>query len=791
MISTGINPVTGTFSWTPGVGDVGLHNLFVSVADDNCPITGMQGYAFLINVLAGTYAGPDINLCLGDTVQMQGDGGASFQWTPSTGLANDTLANTLAYPTVTTTYMLTSNFSGTCDTIDSMTINVVPAFTATFSSNQTICQGASVQLSASGSPAAAYSFQWSPGTGLDSTQVATPTASPTATTTYNVTITSPGSCMQLGSVVVTVDTAILNITPLASSNYICPGDNVTLYANVNASTSYTITWQDQDSVIVGNTDSIIVSPSTDMTYTAIITNGVCMEIASVDVTVSMLDIGADTISLCTGGSFPVNPVYAPIGSVPPTACGISTGCSGSGGITPYTVGNGTAVNSSTAYPAPFGNWYKNAKHQILYTAADLLAAGLTAGTITEIGFTVNTIIGTTLYSAYELKLGCTSVSSLSTWETGLNQVFSPTDVTITVGLNTLVLTSPFDWDGTSNLIMEICFDNLSTAYTNNSSSPYTVTGYNSVLYYRSDVTPACPFTGAATISVNRPNTTFTVCTEMFDPTFLWTPSAGVSNDTIANAILTPPASTVYKLTMNNGLCIITDSVYMALSDILGLSGTTQDATCGSADGTATVTIGGGTAPFAYLWNDVSAQTTGTAIGLGVGSYTVSITDSNGCTESLILSVSEAGGPSLTTTALDLNCSGGSAGEATVNATAGAPPYTYLWDDVSAQTNATATGLPAGTYTVIVTGSDNCMASTTVTITEPAPLSVVKSNTEPTCFGDCDGSATLTVNGGTAPFMYLWDDPSAQTNALASGLCDGTYQAIYTDANGCMDSTNVT
>ena len=499
FVTTGVNPVVATFSWTPTASDVGLNNLTVSVSDGVCPIMGTQNYAFEINVLAGTYAGPDVYLCLTDTTQMQGEGGASFQWTPSTGLANDTLANTLAYPTVTTTYMLTSNFSGSCDTVDSMTIFVVPNFTPSFSSDATVCQGGSTQLSADGSPSQAYSYQWTPSAGLDSTQVAMPVASPTLTTTYTVTITSPALCSKSGSITVTVDSTTLNVTPTASNKYLCPGDSTVLDANINASNpSYTITWQDQDSIIVATTETVTVSPTTNMTYTVIITNGTCTDVKSIDIIMSMLEIGMDSVALCAGDSLITNPTYGPIGYSPPTACGISAGCNGTGGVNTITVGAGTMSNGTNTYPAPFGNWFKNAKHQILYSAADLLAAGLTAGTITEIGFSIDSIAGTLLYKSYEIKLSCTPITAISKWESGLTQVFAPTDVTIVPGMNTLVLSSPYDWDGVTNLIMELCYDNLSDpSFTLNSPSPYTTTSYPSVIYYIDDLNAACPFTAGS------------------------------------------------------------------------------------------------------------------------------------------------------------------------------------------------------------------------------------------------------------------------------------------------------
>src|SRR5690606_30266298 len=105
-----------------------------------------------------------------------------------------------------------------------------------------------------------------------------------------------------------------------------------------------------------------------------------------------------------------------------------------------------------------------------------------------------------------------------------------------------------------------------------------------------------------------------------------------------------------------------------------------------------------------------------------------------------------------------------------------------------------TGLQAGTYTVTVTDANNCTTTTNVTVTEPLVLeaTIALANVvNVSCFDGNDGSATVTVTGGTAPYTYLWNDANAQTTPIAIGLVAETYTVTVTDANNCTTTTTVT
>ena len=141
--------------------------------------------------------------------------------------------------------------------------------------------------------------------------------------------------------------------------------------------------------------------------------------------------------------------------------------------------------------------------------------------------------------------------------------------------------------------------------------------------------------------------------------------------------------------------------------------------CATVTGTATITESGGTAPYTYSWSP-SGGNGSTASGLAPGNYTVTVTDSKGCTENIDIIIAPAAPPNISiSNKKDASCFGLSDGTATALAAGGSTPYTYSWNTIPVQNSATASNLAAGNYTVTVTDINGCSASTSVQITEPA------------------------------------------------------------------------
>ena len=142
---------------------------------------------------------------------------------------------------------------------------------------------------------------------------------------------------------------------------------------------------------------------------------------------------------------------------------------------------------------------------------------------------------------------------------------------------------------------------------------------------------------------------------------------------------------------------------------------------------------------------------------------------------------------------NVNCFGLSSGSATVTASNGTLPYTYLWNTVPSQTSPTATGLASGSYSVTITDHAGCTSSASVTITQPATVlsSTISSQNNVNCFGQLTGSASVLASGGTAPYTYSWNTSPVQHTSSVSGLSAGTYSVIVTDYKGCTSMTSAT
>ena len=246
-------------------------------------------------------------------------------------------------------------------------------------------------------------------------------------------------------------------------------------------------------------------------------------------------------------------------------------------------------------------------------------------------------------------------------------------------------------------------------------------------------------------------------------------------------------------------CVVTDANGCTLTDTIfvhkGAHATTSSGSVscyGASDGSATVTVSGN---YSYSWSP-GGQTGATATGLSAGTYCVQISsnDTSNCLTSYCVAVTQPAQLLVSATASNIPCNGGT-GSATANVSGGTPSYNYSWTPTGGN-GATANGLSAGTYTVSVTDSKGCTASTSIMITQPLPLTVSIPLQSPNCSGMYYGSAIVT--GGTPPYVYSWN-PNVSNNSSFSLFLNCSYnnllmnpfllQVFVTDANGCTANTS--
>ena len=172
---------------------------------------------------------------------------------------------------------------------------------------------------------------------------------------------------------------------------------------------------------------------------------------------------------------------------------------------------------------------------------------------------------------------------------------------------------------------------------------------------------------------------------------------------------------------------------------------------------------------------------------------MTLTDAKGCTTTATETILQVSSPiSVSITSLtQVSCQGAMDGSATLSATGGVGPYTFVWNTTPVQIGSTASGLAAGMYTVTVTDFQGCSSSQTVTITEPSILTATNTTSNLICPNGNNGSITAIVSGGTAPYTYSWNTTPVQTGATINNLSAGTYLATITDSHGCTTSTGAT
>jgi hypothetical protein len=727
-----------------------------------------------------------------------GNGNYSYQWirstngaagtytaAPGTNSNEDYTPGTL---TQSSWYRRVVTSGSAVDTSSAIQVTVNPAISVTPASTSVACNGgstgtASVTVSGGTSP---YAYAWSNG-GTSATVNGMTAGS------YTCTVTDAANCTTVANFTITQPTALTALT--SQTNVSCHGTSTgsATVAPVGGTSPYSYQW-----AVIGSATASVSNLAIG-TYTCTVTDAnSCTTTRSITIT-QPAAIAVSSASLqhasCNGSSD---------GSVLLTATG------GTGALT-YAWTTGASGNNPTGLSA--GTYTctiqdaNNCTSQFDYTitepaamsinssttdvschnGADGQASVTVAGGVAPYSFTWNnggsaSGINGLPAGNYTVTItddnGCTSTRQFTIAEpSAIQAMVSATAATcygsasgeahVTVSGGVAPYT--YDWSngGTTTAISNIASGTYDVTVTDANACTVTeqvsVGSAPQIVATTSFTALNCPGDGSGTAEVQANGGTGVL-------TYLW------SDGSTAAATSGLQAGNYTVVVSDANQCSQSFAVTVTEPAALAAGIQTTDAACGQANGSASASVAGGTGPYLYDWSTgASGQF---ATGFAAGSYSVEITDANGCQTTAAFVVNNEDAPTVAAIAHGPSCSGGSDGTIDMQIWTSSGNYTLLWDD--GFTGTTLTGLPAGVYGYKVIDANGCTTIGSVAVNEPLPVSVTASVNDAT--GTGNGSIDLTVDGGTPGYTFQWSN-GATTEDL-SNLLPYDYTVTVTDANGC-------
>ncbi len=772
---------------------------------------------------AATASASQTTICAGEsTILTAGASGGtepySFNW--DNGLGSG--ANQVVSPTQTTTYTVTVSDALGCTANAQVTITVNPRPTAQIDTDRSaICIGQSATLTATASGGLApYTFQWDNGLG----EGATKTVMPIFTTTYTVTITDANGCSNTAQITITVNPEV-RVMATADQSTICVGDTATLTAMASGGLEpYTFQWDNG----LGEGAVKAVSPAQTTTYTVTATdaNG-CSNTAQVTITLFpniTANIAADQNSICIGDTVTLNVNVD--GGIQPFDFvwdnGLPAGQTQVISPTQTTTYNVTITDANGCSAKAQTTITVNAQPTVDASASDATICEGTSTTLTATGqggtppytFSWDNNLGegqnqtvspttTTLYSVTLTDVnGCTATDTISIIVNPTPEAAIDADRTTVCAGQSATLTATatggtapytFNWDnGLGTNSIQIVTPAQTTTYT------VTVTDAN-----------GCSDTAQITITVTPPPTV--EITASNDTICLGQSTTLTANVTGGNApyifewdnnlpngqtqMVSPTQTTTYRVTVTaaDGCGSATAQITIVVNPIPAVAASANDSTiCAGDQVTLSAAGSGGTAPYTFSWSgELGNGQTRIAFPEDTTTFTVTITDANGCTNTDAVTINVNPTPEATIDADRTSVCRGQSATLTASAEGGATPYTFNWSN-GLGTNPTQVVTPnqTTTYGVTITDANGCSGTDAITIvvTEP-PVVQISADRTTICQGD-SAILTATVTGGFPPYEFIWSDGITTGSTLVVGPTQTTnYMVTVTDAQGCSTATD--
>jgi gliding motility-associated-like protein len=521
-----------TIVWTPGGSDSGFHYFLLQVSDTTCPLPGRNTYAFVVSVLKGVYAGPNQVYCDGgQPVTIFASGANHYLWTDS---------------------------------------------------------------ATGGPPVGVISY------GPDSSYiVVAPSSIPLGTSVgYVVKGDLLGSCKNRDTVSVK-NAPLFALTASAAQASICKFTATTLSTTTNPNSvgPFTYQWSPASSVIAptaGTTATTGLLNTTEFYVTATAIGG-CAIRDSVNVSINgaapQIFITPSNNYVCHGDTVTLNTQVFAENLV---TCGTVDTCVNNNLLYEIPVNNDTSsttggTTGTAVYCSPFMGSYNSYKAQYLFTKQELNAAGLSSGSFTDLSFFVKQVNSTAGYDTFSVSMGCTNLDSLTGFVNNLVEVVPPqygfNAVYPNQGWTPLPFTHFYNWDGASNIIVQVCYTISSSISSQDDYVSFSTTSYNGSSYIAGDnfttgfngcdLGPGSDLGPEALNS--RPNIKFGMCA----PNILkyqWSP-ATLLCDTCPVTQVIVNSNKTYELVVTAGSCANDTTVTVFLNPHIGSVALTDTTLC--------------------------------------------------------------------------------------------------------------------------------------------------------------------------------------------------------------------
>lgn len=804
--------VSGDTTATPTVNPTVTTTLVVLGTSGTC--SKRDTIVISVNPLPVPIAGQDKNVCIGSSVTLSASGGLNYSWSPSTGLSAPNNAVTDANPTTTTTYTVTVTDANGCSDSDRVNVFVRPLPIADAGPDVAICQGSATTLNGSGGT----SCEWlNSDPGLNIYTSCNPVASPMTTTTYDLVVTDAFGCQDTDQVVVTVNT----ISGSAGADVVyCAG---TAGVQITASGGTLYNWSPATGLDDPNSANPTASPTATTTYTVTITdNNGCSVSDDVVVTYDQVSgtIAATNPSNCgvtdgvlnltvTSGVAGYTYLWNPGGATSEDLSGVGAGAysvtitdaNGCTGSVNGTLNNTSAMTLTETHTDPTTCSGTNGAIDLTVTGSvgpptyNWTPGNIATEDLSNLGDGTYTVTVTDVN-------GCIKTLTVTLNDPTPTPLDAGSNVVLCRGSNVTLNATPgfatYSWTPSSSLT------NANTASPTaqpNSSVTYTVTAVDANQCVSTDAlivqVVALPVANAGSDAMICSGASYNL-NASGGTSYLWAANSTLSQLNIPNPIAgNVTTTTTYYVTVTNSFgCSKSDSVTISVDNI-SLTETHNDASaCGASDGSIDITVVGGTPSFTYSWSP-NSDITQDVTGLGLGAYTVTVTDNIGCTTDLTVNIQQPSLLTLSGVVTDATSCGGNQGSINLTVSGSSGTVTYSWENQSTgaviATTEDVSGLGAGTYVVSVNDANGCAQIASFTVNQPLSATVSAGSDLITCDED---SVTLTASASGAGNTFSWTPTASiigsstgQTITAYPGVTT-TYTVTVTTPQGCTSQDSV-